>query len=264
MNAPTLHIDETALRNATDIRAQLTEICRQIILGLRQYPHFLRVTGLQPTESRDLSVAIARSIAITPPTPPGLSQERLLKVSFTRVRIDPEKVGASANSTAYSRTNESLTMHTDSSYLKVPHRLVMFQFVRTDADGGLSLMTPVADAIKEMDEPLFEQLAQSVFPFGKGNLPILFGKRSAPYIRYYRNQVDNAVDSGEMLDETARGALDRLDQILAAGGGTYKFQAEPGEIIIMDNARVLHGRSGFAPSSDRLMYRLRMHCGCLG
>ncbi|EAR52079.1 hypothetical protein OG2516_18480 [Oceanicola granulosus HTCC2516] len=260
---PTLAIDEQRLRASADPAAAIRQIADRIIAALRTPPCFVRLTGLAPTEDRSLAVALARTIAITPPHPPGFDRDRLLKVSFTQVRIDRSRAENAGAVTAYSRTNQPLALHTDSSYLAKPHPLVLFQFIRSAADGGASTMACADDIVAALPPPLVETLARPQFPFGKGPMPILFGRRSAPQMRYYRSQIDTAAEEAGGLPQPLVTALDRLDEILEQVP-TYEFKAQPGEIVFMQNTRVLHGRRGFGGDSDRLMYRIRMHGGALG
>ncbi|ROU01260.1 TauD/TfdA family dioxygenase [Histidinibacterium lentulum] len=263
-SGPELRIDEARLRAAPDHRAALRNLAASLVAALRKPPHFVRLTGLAPTERSDLAATLARLIAVTPPHPPGMDPERLLKLSFTQVRVDPEKASGSGAVTAYSRTAQPLALHTDSSYLARPHPLVLFQFVRADEAGGASVMASVHDVMQSAGPELIAELIKPQFPFGKGDMPILFGRPDDPHIRYYRSQIDTAVAEGAALSDPAREALDRLDALLAGQVRTHEFHAASGEIVFMHNTRVLHGRRGFAETSPRLMYRIRMHTGCLG
>jgi alpha-ketoglutarate-dependent taurine dioxygenase len=262
--APEIALDAARLSEAADPRAALRDLAATIVGTLRRPPHFLRLTGLAPTESSDLAATLARLIAVTPPHPPGMDRDRLMKLSFTRVRVDPEKASGAGAVTAYSRTAQPLALHSDSSYLGRPHPLVLFQFVRADAAGGASVMASVHDIMQAADEALIQELIKPQFPFGKGDMPILFGRPDDPHIRYYRSQIDTAVAEGAALSDPARAALDRLDALLDGQVRTHQFHAASGEIVFMHNTRVLHGRRGFAETSPRLMYRIRMHAGCLG
>ncbi|MFO7477885.1 MAG: hypothetical protein R6X03_06025 [Methyloceanibacter sp.] len=79
---------------------------------------------------------IANVIADSGPSGPGdfgATGEEVKKVSFNVVAIKPTRPRTQVKGTAYSRTNEPLNLHTDSTFQDRPHELVAFQFVRAAA-----------------------------------------------------------------------------------------------------------------------------------
>ena len=55
-----------------------------------------------------------------------------------------------------------------------------------------------------------------------------------------------------------------LDAALEQPENQFRFHLQAGETGFLHNTKVLHGRTGFATDSSRLMYRIRVHAGCLG
>ena len=55
-----------------------------------------------------------------------------------------------------------------------------------------------------------------------------------------------------------------LDAALQRPDNQFRFHLKAGETLFLHNTKVLHGRTGFAAGSTRLMYRIRVHAGCLG
>ena len=70
-------------------------------------------------------------------------------------------------------------------------------------------------------------------------------------------RVDDRLTSRE-LD-----AMEALDEVLGRESILFQFHAEAGETLFFHNTKVLHGRTGFSATSNRLIYRTRMHAGCL-
>ncbi len=238
-------------------------LAQQIQSHLCRDPHTVLLRGLEPTEDRSVAVAIAQSIAALPPVKPEQPVHRRGKVSFTKVRINNDVATAERRSTAYSRTNAALALHTDSSYKPAPHELVAFQMVHADATGGDTTLMSVETILQSIDPEIATLLARPIFPFGKGDFPILWQQGGAPRIRYYRNQINNAVLQGAHLSGVARSAIDALDNVLDRADLRAQFRLEEGDILFLDNTRVLHGRTGFDSDSNRLMYRVRVEAGCL-
>ncbi|MEO1000288.1 MAG: TauD/TfdA family dioxygenase, partial [Pseudomonadota bacterium] len=187
-------------------RGAVTGLAARIAEALATPPYYVVLTGLPPMEERALTVALARGIAEELPTKPGMSEERRGKVSFTRVRINPERSAQGGSSTAYSRTNQPLALHTDSSYMDDPHEVVAFQMVQADDQGGETLMMSLDTILAGLDAETRAALAEPIFPFNRIALPILW-ERGGTRIRYYRAQIDTAVEAGAVLSPRAEAAM---------------------------------------------------------
>lgn len=261
MNTPVVEFSTASLAQQETAQTALHTLVRNIVLSLRQPPHFVLLKGVAPTDDRRLTAHIARIIANAEPVKPNTTPEQRQKMSFTKVLVDPEKAKGNASATAYSRTHKPLELHTDSSYKREPHELVAFQMVRADAGGGDTLMLPVEAVLQMLDREVISTLARPIFDFGKGPLPILWRRDDAIHIRYYRTQIE---ESAATISHEALAAMDALDKVLEDESQMHRFRIEAGETLFMHNTKVLHGRTGFEETSNRLMYRIRMQAGCLG
>lgn len=238
--------------------------------ALTHYPYFAVVNGLPPMEDAGQlsNLVCAIRAKLSPPT--DTNREPLTEVSFTKVFIKPDsdpltqdkaqKEAEESGVTQYSRTHLPLSPHTDSSYALLPHEIVVFHCVRSDDDGGETIMVPVDDILKRLDEDVIARLRKPVYPFGEGLHPILTGREAVPLIRYYRAQVERTMaQSAITLAPEYVSALDALDVLLARDELFFKFHLRPGQTLFMHNQRVMHARTALSPTTDRLLYRLRMH-----
>ena len=240
------------------------DLAQRINLELKKQPHAAVLSGYSATEDRSMTVALAQHIATLSPVKANQPEAKRGKVSFTRVRINPSRAVKEAGSTSYSRTNQPLSLHTDSTYKASPHELVAFQMVRSDSSGGDTTLMSVEAVIENLDADILSLLQKPIFPFGKGDFSILWNTGTGPRIRYYRNQIDNAVRRGARVSQEAMTAIDALDEVLERSELGLQFKLQAGDILFLDNTRVLHGRTGFSEASERLMYRIRVEAGCLG
>lgn len=265
--AETFPVVKTAFKadlSPQDKADTLRATAADLVAALQRPPYFACLRGLPPRGEREPVATISQLMAITEPTPPNMTREKLLKVSFTHVRINPDRVQNSGTSTAYSRTNQPLSLHTDSSYNPAPHALVAFQMVQSDPGGGDTVLATVDDIVAALSMDQVDILCEPRFPFGKGRAPVLVKRPSGYVMRYYRNQIDASVEKGAELDDEGRAALDALDAVLQGPAARWRFHLASGEVLFLHNHKILHGRTGFASDSTRLMYRFRMHCGALG
>ena len=261
---PTLEITQIPKGSRNEEISALQELARDIRKALSAYPHFVVVNGYPALEDRtnliDLSQAVCavgsgQSIL-------GYGSQKQVKVSFTQVRIDRAKAMAGGKVTQYSRTHLPLAPHTDSSYMTRPHDLVAFQCIVADTMGGESIMIPVEDILSQIDGEILGLLRDSVFPFGNNLYPIISGAPGDEQIRYYRSQIDRTLTAEALpLADKYRVAIETLDTVLQQSAQWIQFPLQAGQILLMHNRKVLHGRTGFSPESDRLLYRVRLHVG---
>ncbi len=234
-----------------------TEIGR-IVQALTYYPYYCVVhLGTSP-QDQDLFLELAKGVAEF-----GVSKDTLppsqKKVSFTRVRIDKDQANAEDSVTRYSRTHKALSPHTDSSYMTEPHELVAFHCLVADTAGGETSMVPLDDIMRNLDKDAFDALREPVFAFGDRHHAVLNGEGPSPSIRYYDAQLQRSIDeSGSSLSARHRDALSRLDMVLNSPDLGQRFSLASGEVLFMNNTKVLHGRSGFSKDSERLLHRVRL------
>ena len=226
-----------------------------LLRRLREPPYY----GVVPHDARWLREAgveqVMRALATMPA---GLPVPSPSKLSFTRVQVDPAAASRSGGTTHYSRTHLPLALHTDSSNMADPHQLIAFHMVRSDAVGGDSTMLPLPRLLDALPAGLADALA-TPFPFGRLALPVLWGP--GPNIRYYRAQIDTA--SAGQLPAVYQSVLDEFDRVLDRPGLIDRFGLAEGDVLFINNRRALHGRTGFSPTSGRLMLRYRIHASSL-
>lgn len=232
-----------------------------ICTRLAAYPHYAVLRGSAATADHAWAKTLCRAIAAL--TPQKAGPKGVGALSITLVRVDAAEAGKTDDITRYSRTNQQMAPHTDSSYLADPHELVAFQLVAADSEGGATTVVPIENVVAKLSPGTAERLRDAVYPFGRGELPILFGDAQSPRIRYYRAQIDLAVAAGARLSTKAKDALDELDSLLAEDSQTIQFRLREGDILFLSNQMALHGRTGFSSESRRQLLRLRTYVGRL-
>ncbi|MDJ0900897.1 MAG: TauD/TfdA family dioxygenase [Xenococcus sp. MO_188.B8] len=240
----------------------LEQLAPAICKALSAYPHFVVVNGYPALEDRTNLINLSQAVCALGSGQSVLDRgsQNQVKVSFTQVRIDRTKVITSGKVTQYSRTHLPLAPHTDSSYMIRPHELVAFQCIVADKMGGESIMIPVEDILSQIDSEVLGLLRDSVFPFSNNLYPIISGTTGDEQIRYYRSQIDRTLEAEALsLSDKYRAAIESLDTVLQQSAQLIQFPLQPGQILLMHNRKVLHGRTGLSPESDRLLYRVRLH-----
>ena len=272
MGLPLIKLEPVFFKPEDGTSDRLQSLAFSIMAALATYPHCVVVDGYPATQDRTHLMEIAHAITrldaclsiMTSVSSSSIRRGANPNVSFTKVHINAAKARAGNGVTQYSRTHLPLSAHTDSSYMPHPHELVAFQCIKAAESGGESIMIPVADLLNHIAPDVIEQLRASVYPFGQHRYPILEGQPGQEHIRYYRAQLDRILrEESSDLSIHHWNAVKALDTALQHTEQFDHFYLHPGQIVFMHNHKVLHGRTGFSPDSDRLLYRIRLHVQCL-
>ena len=154
-------------------------------------------------------------------------------------------------------TNEELRPHTDSTYSNDAPGLQLFLCCEYDAKGGDSIMVDglkIAETIKSQKKDLFEVLTKIEVPGNyTGDGVILEAKR--PIIKLDdKNQVAqisfNNYDRAPFrlnpeLTKIFYEAISLFDNLANSKQYQWRHILKPGELLIFNNWRVLHGRGSF-------------------
>ena len=232
------------------------QIAAELIAQLKTPPHWLILV----TEQNPIDLAWVVNVLTAMGQSEATTVGELPRISRTKIQVDTKQSARKGKVTRYSRTPDALPLHTDCSNKAVPPNLVAFAMERPDSQGGgESVMLSASDLVRELPADLVNLLCQPVFPFvGEKQYPILQGEGGDWRIRYYRNQINSALGKQCLLSDQLREALDKLERYLELSKGAVRFALQPGEVLIMDNQRVLHGRSAMPADSSRLMHRFRL------
>ncbi|MEU9016938.1 TauD/TfdA family dioxygenase [Actinomadura sp. NPDC048394] len=182
------------------------------------------------------------------------------------VRPDP-----AASPDVVSRGREAFDPHTDSTHYERPHPVIALAMV-APGEGGRSLLAPVARVLALLRaRGRHEQvrlLGDACFPFaGDGpdghpivRRPILtFDDEGGARVRYHGRVLDWCVrqPSGR-LDEEHAAALGAFRAALRAPGVVSDLALREGDVLVIDNHRVLHGRTEITGAGRRHVKRLKL------
>ncbi|MBC7968768.1 MAG: TauD/TfdA family dioxygenase [Verrucomicrobia bacterium] len=232
------------------------EIAAELVALLRAAPHWLVLV----TEQNPIDLDGIVNVLVAMGQHNATTGSELPHISKTKIRVDSKQSARHGNVTHYSRTPDALPLHTDCSNKAVPPNLVAFAMERPDPQGGgESVMLSASDLVHELPEDLVSLLRQPIFPFAaKKRYPILQGEGDDLRIRYYRQQINSALGEQCTSSDNLQEALDELERYLELSNRSVRFAMHTGEVVIMDNQRVLHGRSAMPANSPRLMHRFRL------
>jgi alpha-ketoglutarate-dependent taurine dioxygenase len=176
-----------------------------------------------------------------------------------RVQVMDAPLHDSAGNIVLSSNADEFPLHTDDSYSPAPAHYVLMHCWQADAQGGGESWVAHVDAIVALAAAdLIQRLASTPYPTPFGNASVLrhdaagqwrvrFNCRDMMSFAQLRQQALSAQQTDDLL------AFEQL-----AMQCMQRMQLAPGDCIVVDNHRVLHGRSAFDPASGRLLKRLRV------
>jgi alpha-ketoglutarate-dependent taurine dioxygenase len=160
---------------------------------------------------------------------------------------------------ALSSNAAEFPLHTDDAYSPAPARFVLMHCWQADASGGGESWIAHVNQIVALAPPdLIERLTTQPYTTPYGQTCILMRDTSGQWhVRFnHRDMLGYAKLRFQFVSEQKRQDLAAFAAL--AMQCVERITLKPGDCIVVDNHRVLHGRSNFDPKSGRLIKRLRI------
>lgn len=178
----------------------------------------------------------------------GIAEE-LLGPTVMELRYDQSKIVDGAKAAYF--TSNAFPLHTDVSYVHNPPRLMLLHCVHPSPDaGGVTILSDCRAASERLDDDDLSRLDAPVYHFiYPPNCPQ--GESKSLPIRtpgMWRFKLESM-----RFPDAMAGTVQRFTQALNEIAQTRLL--ERGDLLIVDNHRVAHGRTAFQPSSPGLPER---------
>lgn len=157
-----------------------------------------------------------------------------------------------------STTDLEFACHTDDYFSEHPSDVILFQCVHQAEHGGDSIIAFLSDVLTKLDTSTIADLKRSSFPSHFGLVAILTDEGGELFIRYNRIEVERSCQRIQVsLSQDQLAALDKLDEAIESSKHYLKLM--PNECIVINNKKVLHGRTAFSQASNRLLRRVKLY-----
>jgi gamma-butyrobetaine dioxygenase len=174
--------------------------------------------------------------------------------TICNIRIDPRVPVATSQC-------HFLGPHTDTCWRQTLIGLLLMHCLKAHPEGGRSIVVDgfaVAERLREQDRDAFDLLARVPLDFGSkvadrddwrvlGRVISVAADGAIEGIRYNGNSIGQLDLPSELIEPTYR-ALESFDSILHDRELWWQPLLQPGDLMIYDNHRVLHGREAFDPT----------------
>lgn len=157
-----------------------------------------------------------------------------------------------------------LAPHTDEPYRVDPPAITFFHVIAQSDDGGASTLLDsfrLVEQLRGQNPAAFDLLARIPARFHRSLIEGRYFEYQNPIIQL---DSDGDVSSVRLLDralapvdceleqvEPFYAALRELLELSYRGEGQIEFKLAPGEMLVFNNQRLMHGRTGFDPGGSR-------------
>ncbi len=161
--------------------------------------------------------------------------------------IQTTEITPRANSKAALATEKEMQLHTDHPRA----RWISWECIRQSSEGGYSLLKdtkPALDVLTDAERDELRVLSirtHVVFPDDTGTYPVLRSDEDGANWVYF---------TPWMTDGQSSPAFQKFIQALDVTP-TFSVRLYPGESLLIDNGRMLHGRSALGGDKNRLLIR---------
>ena len=173
-----------------------------------------------------------------------------------RVEEDP----LNTDQYAHSATNQHFSLHTDCAHFLYPPEIMMLLACQPSQTGGQTILVHIDQILSKLNEQTKRDLAQMEFPWWKGSknvfAPILTKTNNDEkwLIRFNESTLQKEIDLKN--NSSVHSLIDVLNSF--EKDPNHLITLSSGDLLIVHNQRVLHGRTAFSSGSPRLLKRLRM------
>jgi alpha-ketoglutarate-dependent taurine dioxygenase len=211
----------------------------------------------EPPRRRALAWLIGRLLG--EPTEQSREGTKVIQV-YDRDRTRRMEDGA-----RYHQTRQGGSLHTDNVNRPQTWDYLMMACVAPAMLGGESIVVSgltVHDVLQQYAPRALEVLAEDFWWECRGfsddffRAPVLFSsQRGEPQFRYLREYLESAHRrQGEPLRDEQLWALDALDAVLELSELQFRCRLAPGEILVIDDLQIFHGRTSFSDFFDAVPY----------
>lgn len=172
-----------------------------------------------------------------------------------------------------SKTYDGLDLHTDSAFEATPHAYMALGCLVADpSGGGRSLLVRVDDAVATLrrlgEGEVVERLEDQVFPLelsradqgpGLEEVAVLEPRGRGHTVRYRADMLQAGFHANvRHLTAAHKHAVNRFAAVISQLARQAGFPLLPGDLLLFDNRRMLHGRTPITSGVARHLKRLKM------
>ena len=198
-----------------------------------------------------------------------MAQDRFNR-KFIEITPDVKNINKKNINLRYHQTNKGGYIHSDGPQLLNPPNYVLMACMQKASRGGYSILSSIKKVLLELKKNDKKTLSvlKKKFLFEKRGFyfkgqkkifkkPIFEIYNREFKFRYLRDYINEAYKIKSInLQKSQKNALDKLDKLLSKKKNQYIFKLNEGEVLLINNYKLAHGRSGFDLKNNRSLMRV--------
>lgn len=259
MNKKNLILAPTSIKNRFSLKKEIKDINKSDVKYIRdnylnKYENFLIITNFGKTPE----IIKSNVIKFSKKFGSILSQDKFNN-KFIEIAPDVKNINKKKVNLRYHQTNRGGYIHSDGPQLLNPPNYVLMACVQKASKGGYSILTSIKKILSELkkkDKKTLSILKEKFFFEKRGfyfkgqakvlKKPIFEINNKEFKFRYLREYINSGYEIKSVnLLESQNKALDKLDILLSKKKNQYIFKLDKGEMLLLNNQKLAHGRSGF-------------------
>lgn len=241
----------------------LPELITQIRHYLQLSAHGICVIRDVPVDDDNVALlSLAHAFGGTPLRDTRMPS-RAMEADCVIYRVEEDPLNTDVH--AHSATSEHFPLHTDCAHFLHPPEVMMLLCCRpsTTSEHGKTILVHVDEIVDKLAEGDRRELARVQLPWWQGKsivrAPILAQQHDGNrwLMRFNQATLEREMGREAFARASSLQALIRLLQGVEADPA-HTITLEAGDLLIVHNQRVLHGRTAFRSGSARLLKRIRV------
>lgn len=174
------------------------------------------------------------------------------------IEAKPDSMHNKQGQLILSSTSDEFPCHTDEYFLQEPATIVILLCCVPDrTGGGVAYLANVEDIVERLCIDYKKRLQAPLYPHPDGCVPILSRVEGRWRIRYNCRYMKGLIERhGVEIGKNTAAALAQLEAVIESV--RIEIMLRTADCLVINNYRVLHGRTAFDPTSGRRLKRIRI------
>ena len=243
-------------KNIDNLNFSDTKFIKEKFLNKKDYFLIIKNFGKTSKEIKDNIINFSQKFGKI------ISQDKYDK-KFVEITPDIKKINKNKPKNKiklrYHQTNSGGYIHSDGPQLSRPPKFVLMGCIKQASKGGYSILSSIDKIINELkkkDKKILSTLKKKFLFERRGfyfenqkkilKKPVIETYNKEIKFRYLRSYMEEAYRiSSKDMPASQVNAINKLDKLLSKKKNQYKFKLNAGDMLLINNHRLAHGRSAF-------------------
>lgn len=169
------------------------------------------------------------------------------------------KIIAEENGKYFANTHFTQPLHTDDAHILTTPRIITLFCEYQAAEGGITTLVKFSDIYQKLSSQLNNTILEHLYSKDAIELEGVKGIIQRPFFYHLEKNLNGLVFPAFLFNIKAKNNVleifKKMTDLIHERKNQIRFKLNPGELLLIDNFRVLHGRTKFDLLDKRILYR---------